>query len=157
MQMQPTSVVEFCSTVPYEPIAFQVPCQPILHPPQEQQPQFPMSSPAGCISSIGMMTPLLSSSPFMKWEAIPISSAAMIGGDIAGPPSAPVEPVSSTADHVLDDAVDELFRNTDDVSEDGVNLDDLWDPVSFGETDEIGRIESDLQLGNMLETFLEQY
>lgn len=161
MQMQPSSVVEFCSTSPYEPNSFQVPCQQIFHTPiqqQQQQQQFLMSSPAGCTSSIGMMAPLVSSSSAMKWEDVSISSTGMIGGYIAGAPSvvAP-QPVSSTADHVLDDAVDELFRNTDSVSEDVVNLDDLWDPVSFGETDDVGRIENDLQLGSMLETFLEQY
>jgi hypothetical protein len=158
VQMRPASVVEFGSIAPFEPIPVQVPRQQIFHTPIQQQ-QYPMFSSSACASSIGMVSPRLSSASSMKWDDLAISSTVMMGGYHTFPPSSAVapRPVSSTADQVLDDAVDELFSNTDVVSEDVANLDDFWDPAAFGEADEVGQIENDLQLGNLLETFLDQY
>jgi hypothetical protein len=160
VQMQPVSVVERSSTARYEPIPLQVPHQEIFNIPiQIHQQQYPLFSISGCTSSIGMMAPSFPSAPATKWEDVAFTSKGAIGGYKATPLYAGIVslPISSKADHVLDDAVDELFSNTESVSEDVADLDDLWDPVAFGETDEVGRIENDLQLGNLLETFLEQY
>jgi hypothetical protein len=159
-QLKPASVIEFRSTARHEPIPLQVPCQQVFHTPIQQH-QYPMFSYAGCKSSSEMMAPHFSSAPFMQWQDVVVSSTAAIGGYNACPPSASIapQPISptSTADHILDDAVDELFSNTDGDSEDVANLDDLWDPVAFGEADEVGPIQDDLQLGHILEAFLKQY
>lgn len=54
------------------------------------------------------------------------------------------------ADHVLDDAVNEIFRN-DPMMEDTQDLDAIWDSTAFGET----VVQDDTQLGFLLERLLE--
>jgi hypothetical protein len=55
----------------------------------------------------------------------------------------------SEADHILDEAVEELF-SADPVMGDTEDLDELWDTTAFGEDG----VQDDTQLGYLLEKFL---
>jgi hypothetical protein len=63
--------------------------------------------------------------------------------------------VTAAADSVLDDAVDELFNNSDPV-EDVTNLNEIWDASAFGDLNEIDRVQNDTQLGYLLERFIQE-
>jgi hypothetical protein len=59
-------------------------------------------------------------------------------------------PRSARADHILDEAVDEIF-SSGALPEDLANLDDLWDNAAFCEE----TVQDDTQLGFLLDRFLE--
>jgi hypothetical protein len=164
MPVQVGNVVEFSSSVGFEPIPLQIPRPQVFHTPIEPYPMFSTANRNNSATNANMMGLGLASAgaaaaAAMKWDGVRNAAAAsssMIGGFCNTGPSQIALP--STADYFLDNAVDELFNNADSASasDDVANLEDLWDPVAFGEADEVGRIDDDLQLGNLLETFLNQ-
>lgn len=160
-------MLEYISSAHFEPLPLQVPHPQIIHTPIQQYSRFP-SNNNNCGSNNAPPSNLEAPAPApgfastdaaaMKWGDVRnFLTTAMMSGINVGPPGPVVasQSLAPAADRVLDDAVDELFNSTA-VSEDVTNFDDIWDPVVFGEADEDGYIENDLQLGNLLETFLEQ-
>ena len=126
-------------------------------------PMFPVATNGNVVTG----SPTLSGAPCAptsrshNWgDAGNISMMAASSGIAAGSAitvnlSSSAAPAPASADSILDDAVDEIFNNTG-LPENVGDLDDLWDSDGFGETNDVGIIENDLQLGNLLESFLEQ-
>lgn len=167
MPSQLGSVLEFSSTARFEPTSLQVPRPQILHAPIQQYPMFSATAFNKNTPNMGV-----ASVPSRSASAGDAAAAAMKRGNVEkrtslsstsfplgfrsrSTPSGPADLLE--ADHILDDAVDELFKDTDAVPDGIANLDDLWDSSGFEEVGSVGVIENDLQLGNMLETFLEQF
>ncbi|KAG7368754.1 HSF-type DNA-binding protein [Nitzschia inconspicua] len=166
MAMHLGGMLEFNSNSRFEPIPLQVAPPRISHTPIQPYPLFSatvnnnynastVSTPqvASDFPSVG--APTVASA--MNWgDARNTSVSSAIMGGFNTSCGSMALPISSTADRVLDDAVDELFNSADAVSDGIANLDDLWDPVGFDEAEGVGQIETDVQLGNLLESFLEQ-
>jgi hypothetical protein len=85
------------------------------------------------------------SSSILNWEFLVESNAA------GAAPTAVKTPRSAEADHILDDAVNQIF-NSGPLPEDIASLDDLWDSTTF--CDET--VQDDTQLGFLLDQFLEK-
>lgn len=155
--------MEYSSSNSFEPIPLQVPCPQVFHTPMHAFPIFPAATngngATGSPTLSGVSTAQVSTTN--KWgearDVAMISSIATGGFNqctFATTSAGAVPDIA--ADSILDDAVDELFDSSGPVPENICDLDDLWDPAAFGETNEVGIIQNDLQLGDLLESFLEQ-
>ena len=121
--------IEFASSVSFDPIPLQVPCPQVIHTPIQPISMFGSTSNAGIMNSTVLL------------------NMGNLGGTMTK--------VTAAADSVLDDAVDELFNNSDPV-EDVTNLNEIWDASAFGDLNEIDRVQNDTQLGYLLERFIQE-
>ncbi|KAL3916215.1 MAG: hypothetical protein SGILL_005278 [Bacillariaceae sp.] len=156
--------MRYNSSTTFDPIPLQVPCSQVFHPPMQAFNMFPVATNGNVATASPTLSGVTSApvSSTSNWGDTGnvsmmafsgITSSGLIPGNFTSAPA--VAAPTSAADSILDDAVDELF-NTGPIPESIGNLDDLWDSDGFGETKEAGIIENDLQLGNLLESFLEQ-
>mmetsp|Transcript_18068 Transcript_18068/g.32564 ORF Transcript_18068/g.32564 Transcript_18068/m.32564 type:complete len:425 (+) Transcript_18068:327-1601(+) len=135
MDMAP---VEFASSSSFDPIPLQAPCQQVVQTPMQPYPMF------AATNNTNGMNPMM-------------AAAVAPGNNNMGNSSFSRMPMTApfSADKVLDDAVDELFKDSDPM-EDNANLNNLWDANAFCDTEEVGRVQNDTELGYLLERFLQE-
>ncbi|KAL3909229.1 MAG: hypothetical protein SGILL_008168 [Bacillariaceae sp.] len=147
----------FHSSNSFDPIPLRIPCPQVFHPPME-----PYSN--GIAVNGNAASPSVASSPATNftWQdtgaVLMMAPSGISSGGVHAPTlvsSTSAPPPAGTHD-ILDDAVDELFCGNEPIPEGIGELSDLWDPATFGETNDVGLIQNDLQLGNLLESFLQQ-
>jgi hypothetical protein len=133
--------VEFDSSVSFDPIPLQVPCPPVYRTSIDPLPMF--SGP-----NVGNNTNNSMAVQPTNWDIMRETSVNHF--------VSVNHKSAAAADHVLDDAVDELFNHSEPMAEDFSNLDDLWDTSAFGDTEGFGTVQNDTQLGYLLERFIQE-
>lgn len=125
------SSIKFDSSASFDSVPLQVPRPTVFQTPNE--PHADISSNSGDVGVSSM------ANNWGDWTTQAVLSQNLIA-----------------ADKVLDEAVDELFNNSDPMTDDVANLDDVWDTSAFGDSEgstDLG--QNDTELGFLLERLIQ--